>query len=309
VAQSSLSSLIKHWAVAQVDGIPLARTSIARILSKCFGDSPVCFKVCTFGPHIFTFLVANANVAAELLIRGEFKAEAVSFIIVPSFRKAFSIAPLTNSEEQTMKSNLNQSLSISQENSPFLLSSSQTAVTEGQTQSCQSPLESTPLAKRSSCAHLSGSSEEQNPPLTVGSQREATLFSRSNFEFQPVDALEVPPCNNSTTGRLTFIASSSNDTMQPDHNDHIVVEMTIQPCNPTNASGPIRCTICLNNETMLVPDIQAFARLCMHQVNSLIPLDWTKECHSVIYLLLTPHFLRRLQLPLIKHAHWVDLQG
>jgi hypothetical protein len=163
-AQSSLSSLIKHWAVAQVDGIPLARTSIARILSKCFGDSPVCFKVCTFGPHIFTFLVANANVAAELLIRGEFKAEAVSFIIVPSFRKAFSIAPLTNSEEQTMKSNLNQSLSISQENSPFLLSSSQTAVTEGQTQSCQSPLESTPLAKRSSCAHLSGSSEEQNPP-------------------------------------------------------------------------------------------------------------------------------------------------
>jgi hypothetical protein len=70
--QSSLWSPVKLWAVIQYDGDPPPRGSIARILSLCLGDSPDCFNVCTFRTHISTFLVANANIAAELLIRGRF---------------------------------------------------------------------------------------------------------------------------------------------------------------------------------------------------------------------------------------------
>jgi hypothetical protein len=98
-AQSFLWSPVKLWVVTQFKETS-SRLAIARILSKCSGDGPDCIKVCTFGPHIFTFRVANANVAAELLIRGKFKADSVSFVIVPSFRKAFNMTPSSLSAEQ-----------------------------------------------------------------------------------------------------------------------------------------------------------------------------------------------------------------
>jgi hypothetical protein len=78
--QSSLWSSVKLWAVSQFDGDPPPRGSFARTLSLCLGDSPDYFNVCSFGPHIFTFLVANANIAAELLIRGKFIAENVEVV-------------------------------------------------------------------------------------------------------------------------------------------------------------------------------------------------------------------------------------
>jgi hypothetical protein len=64
-----------------------------------------------FGPFIFTFLVANTNVAAELLIRGKFMANSISFIMVPSFCKAISVAPPSDPEELDVANSqdLNQS--------------------------------------------------------------------------------------------------------------------------------------------------------------------------------------------------------
>jgi hypothetical protein len=48
--------------------------------------------VCIFGPSIFTFSVANANIAAELLIKGLFISNSLKFFVVPSFREAFKLS-------------------------------------------------------------------------------------------------------------------------------------------------------------------------------------------------------------------------
>jgi hypothetical protein len=117
-AHSRLCSPVKLWDVTLSEGIPLYRSSIARIMLLCFGDSPESFNVCTFGPHIFTFFVVNASIAVELLIRGKFLVENVSFITVPSFRKAFNTTPQYDSVRQTEEEIGDQASNLLRNSSP-----------------------------------------------------------------------------------------------------------------------------------------------------------------------------------------------
>lgn len=56
------------------------------------GGSPDHFQVLPFGNTIFTFQVANENIANELFLRGGFIKDPEAFLVLPSFRAAFSIA-------------------------------------------------------------------------------------------------------------------------------------------------------------------------------------------------------------------------
>jgi hypothetical protein len=67
--------------------------------------------------------VANANIAAELLIKGQFLAKSVKFIIAPSFRKAFSItdnSAFLNAKDHDSDIRKGQNASVSNSSS-FLL--------------------------------------------------------------------------------------------------------------------------------------------------------------------------------------------
>jgi hypothetical protein len=60
----------------------------AQSLARCLGDRPESFFVCSFSPRIFTFQVANSNVAVELLIQGIFAMDFGEFLVAPLFRVA-----------------------------------------------------------------------------------------------------------------------------------------------------------------------------------------------------------------------------
>jgi hypothetical protein len=164
----------------------LSRSSIARIMSLCFGDSTKSFNVCTFGPHIFTFLVANASIATELLIRGKFLVENVSFIMVPSFRKAFSTSPQYDSVRQTEEEIGDQASTLLRNSSPSRLT-------------CQANL----LIDKANSSQPSQSAKSQalNPPkdmtpISAESQKEPSSLSESLSGTWSRDVLEGLPCSS-----------------------------------------------------------------------------------------------------------------
>jgi hypothetical protein len=69
---SKLWNPSKIWAVIVSHDAQLSTSVISNLLPSCFGDRPSSFDVCSFGPRIFTFQVANSNVAVELLLQGTF---------------------------------------------------------------------------------------------------------------------------------------------------------------------------------------------------------------------------------------------
>jgi hypothetical protein len=185
---SRLWSPVKLWAVTLSEGIPLSRSSIARILSLCFGDSPESFNVCIFGPP-------------ELLIRGKFLAENVSFITIPSFRKAFSTTPQSDSVRQTEEK-------IGDQASTLLRNSSPSRST------CQANL----LIDKANSAQPSQSSKSQalNPhkdmtPISVESQKEPSSLSESLSRTRSCDVLEGFPCSSEPLDRIISSATSSRD--------------------------------------------------------------------------------------------------
>jgi hypothetical protein len=89
---SHLWNPTKIWAVSLSNRHNISQIFISNSLSDFFGDRPDNFSVCIFGPSIFTFSVANANIAAELLIKGLFISNSLKFFVVPSFREAFKLS-------------------------------------------------------------------------------------------------------------------------------------------------------------------------------------------------------------------------
>jgi hypothetical protein len=103
---SCLWKPVKVWAVSLGQTPLVSKSSIASLLSSCFGDWPSDFSICIFGQFIFTFLVSNQSIANELLLIKSFSTNSATLQIVSSFREAFNLshtlAPGREEEDNTV---------------------------------------------------------------------------------------------------------------------------------------------------------------------------------------------------------------